>query len=272
MVLLRGVAAAVAASGFLALAAAANADAAGPPADRFDTVVIDAGHGGEDEGARGPAGHLEKNLVLDVALLLSARLRATGLRVVLTRRTDTYVPLETRTAIANDARGDLFLSIHANAVRDSEVRGTETFFLSLEASDEYARQVALRENAAFRGPSQRGAPVDDPLVAILGDLIANEHSRESNEFARLAQARLGRLDPDASRGVKQAPFVVLTGVQMPASLVEIGFITNRGDERDLHSRRGRERIVAALAGAVRDFARRYDARRGVAVGAPARAR
>jgi len=271
----KGAATAVATAGSLAFAVTsgvANGDAVRPPIDRFDTVVIDAGHGGEDAGASGPGGHLEKTLVLDLARLLSARLRAAGLRVVLTRRSDTFVPLETRTAIANDARGDLFLSIHANAARDAEVRGTETFFLSLEASDEYARQVAMRENAAFQGASRPTAPVNDPLVAILGDMIANEHSRESNEFARMAQAELGGIDPSGSRGVKQAPFVVLMGVQMPASLVEIGFITNQGDERVLHSRRGSDRIVSALASAVFAFGRRYDARRGSDLGAPARAR
>jgi N-acetylmuramoyl-L-alanine amidase len=267
---------AVAAAGSLAFAMAtpimAHADAVLPPPDRFDTVVIDAGHGGDDTGARGPAGYLEKALVLDLARMLSTRLRAAGLHVVMTRSSDTFVPLETRTAIANDARGDLFLSIHANAAQDAEIRGTETYFLSLEASDEYARQVAMRENAAFRTSSRPPAPVNDPLVAILGDMIANEHSRESNEFARIAQAELGGLDPSASRGVKQAPFVVLMGVQMPASLVEIGFITNRRDERLLHSQRGRDRIVSALASAIRAFSHRYDARRGGDLGSPARAR
>ena len=247
----------------LALAPASIAGAPAPPDHRFDTVVIDAGHGGDDAGARGPGGHFEKALVLEVARLLGARLRAQGLRVVQTRRDDTFVPLETRTALANDARGDLFLSIHANAASDPEIRGTETFFLSLEASDAYARQVALRENAAFGAETGPTAVVDDPLIAILGDMIANEHARESSEFARLAQARLGGIDSASSRGVKQAPFVVLMGVQMPASLVEIGFITNRADERTLHSRRGRERIVKALAESVQEFGRRYDERRGV---------
>jgi N-acetylmuramoyl-L-alanine amidase len=270
-VLGRGIATAVAAAASWLLTPAALADAVSPPADRFDTVVIDAGHGGEDEGARGPAGHVEKTLVLDLARMLSSRLRAHGLRVVLTRRDDTFVPLETRTAIANDARGDLFVSIHANAAPEAEIRGTETFFLSLEASDEYARRVAMRENAAFPEASPPAGLVDDPLVAILGDMIANEHSRESNAFARMAQAQLGRIDPDRSRGVKQAPFVVLMGIQMPASLVEVGFITNRGDERELHSRRGRERIVSALARAVLEFGRRTDVRRGVGLRTPSRA-
>lgn len=240
----------------------APAAIAGSPTHRFDTVVIDAGHGGSDGGAYSPRGYAEKTLVLEVARLLATRLRAEGLIVVQTREDDTFVPLETRTAIANDASGDLFLSIHANAASDPEIHGTETFFLSLEASDEYARRVALRENAAFGAETPSPAVIDDPLIAILGDMIANEHARESSEFARLAQARLGGIDPASSRGVKQAPFVVLMGVQMPASLVEIGFITNLADERTLHSRGGRQRIVEALAESVREFGRRYDERRG----------
>jgi N-acetylmuramoyl-L-alanine amidase len=234
------------------------------PVDRFDTVVIDAGHGGEDEGAKGPGGVLEKDVVLDVGRRLAKALEDEGLRVVMTRSSDEFVSLEKRTYIANDARGDLFVSIHANAANDTSIRGTETFFISLEATDEAARRVAERENQAFGAglPVRRAA--DDPLVAILGDLIATEHLKESQEFARLAQEQLAEIDPPASRGVKQALFVVLGGVQMPAALVEIGFITNDRDEGKLRSRRGRGSIASALAAAVFEFQRRYDARHGVA--------
>jgi N-acetylmuramoyl-L-alanine amidase len=233
--------------------------------DRFDTLVVDAGHGGEDTGARGARGVLEKDLVLDVARELAARLRGQGVRVVMTRETDVFVPLEQRTAIANDARGDLFVSIHANSAPDSEVRGTETFFASLDATDAAAAHLASRENDAFRRLRGPSAPGGDPLLALLGDLIANEHLRESDEFARLAQTQLERVDPARSRGVKQAPFVVLMGVQMPAALIEIGFLTHRGDERHLQSARGRGEVVGALAAAVAAFGERYDARRGVPV-------
>ena len=101
------------------------------------------------------------------------------------------------------------------------------------------------------------------MVAILGDLIANEHLHESQALARMAQGRLTRIDPEASRGVKQAPFVVLSGVQMPAMLVEIGFITNPGEERQLQSGSGRTAIASALSDAVLEYGRRYDARRGL---------
>jgi N-acetylmuramoyl-L-alanine amidase len=227
--------------------------------DRFDTVVIDAGHGGEDEGARGVNGLLEKDLVLDVARALAAELRKAGLRVVMTRERDVFVPLEQRTNLANDARADLFVSVHANAHHDGGARGSETYFMSLEASDEHARGVALRENEAFSAKSPAASAEGDPLVAILGDLIANEHLIESSEFARAAQLRLARLDAGPSRGVKQAPFVVLAGVQMPAALVEIGFLTHPAEERELREAKRRRAIAASLAEAVLEHGRRHDA-------------
>ena len=231
--------------------------------DRFDTVVIDAGHGGDDEGARGPHGLREKDVVLDVARSLAARLKRAGLHVVMTRAKDQFVPLEERTSIANDARGDLFISIHANAAHDEGARGSETYFMSLEASDEHARGVALRENESFAAKPGRSGADADPLVAILGDLMENEHLTESSDFARSAQLRLATLDSGPSRGVKQAPFVVLAGVQMPAALVEIGFVTHAADEQELRSAKRRAAIAAVLAEAVFEHARRHDAQRGV---------
>ncbi|MDH5306911.1 MAG: N-acetylmuramoyl-L-alanine amidase [Myxococcales bacterium] len=247
----------------LAVAWAAQAGRAAPAApDVFDTVVLDAGHGGEDAGARGPAGALEKNVVLAVVRDLAARLSARDLRVEMTRDRDVFVPLERRTAIANDARGDLFLSIHANAAEDAAVGGTETYFLALDASDAGAARVAERENSAFATASGSGvALVNDPFIALLGDLIATEYLRESNDVAQRIQIELGGIESMRSRGVKQGLFVVLTGVQMPAALVEIGFITHPEDERSLTSARGRRSVVDSLERAVLEFGRRYDARR-----------
>ncbi|MEM7411638.1 MAG: N-acetylmuramoyl-L-alanine amidase [Myxococcota bacterium] len=236
--------------------------------DRFDTVILDAGHGGSDDGAVAPSGRLEKNVALDVTLALAKRLRARGLRVVLTRNDDTFVPLEARTSIANDARGDLFVSIHANAARDRRIHGSETYFLALEASDSDAAGVAARENASFgEGESEAIAALSDPFIALLGDMISTEHLEESSVFAKSVQGELAML-PIKSRGVKQALFVVLTGVQMPAALVEIGFVTHPGDEAVISGPKGRERIVAALEKAVVAFGQRYDARRGLGAAAP----
>jgi N-acetylmuramoyl-L-alanine amidase len=249
----------------LVLASAASAES-----ERFDTVVIDAGHGGSDTGAKGPSGVLEKDVALAVARNLAARLRERGLKVVMTRDADVRVPLEQRTAIANDARADLFVSIHANASTDAEIHGSETFFLALKASDAGAAGVAERENSAFAAEDkeQIGA-LSDPFIALLGDLISTEHLDESSSFAQRVQHELGSV-PVKSRGVKQALFVVLTGVQMPAALVEIGFVTNRGDEGVINGTNGRTEIVDALEKAVVAFGERYDARRGVrkAVAAP----
>ena len=238
-----------------------------PSQERFDTIVLDAGHGGEDDGARGARGLVEKELVLDVGQRVAVRLRKSDLRVVMTRDDDRFVPLEERFAIANDARGDLFISIHANATDNASVRGVETFFLAVDASDEDARRVASRENEAF-GKSMSLRNLNDPLSAILGDLIVSDYMNESNEFARLAQRGLASEDPRHSRGVKQAPFVVLQGVQMPSSLVEIGFVTNVEDEKLLRTDRARDRIAKALVAAVLEFGEHFDARRGVGQQSP----
>lgn len=230
--------------------------------DRFDVVVLDAGHGGQDEGAIGPTGLREKDLVLDVTRRVARRLVKQGLRVILTRRDDRFLSLEQRTAVANDAHADLFLSIHANASTSRSPRGVETYFASLESSDEESQRLAERENTALgaRSPSADSA---DPLAAILGDLIETEHLQESSEFAKLAEGGLSEAAGDRSRGVKQAPFVVLMGVRMPATLVEIGFLTHPDEEGLLRQGRQKDDIAEALAAAVVDFGRRYDARRGV---------
>jgi N-acetylmuramoyl-L-alanine amidase len=245
----------------LAILVAGSAWARAP--ERFDTVVIDAGHGGDDRGARGPRGTYEKDAVLAVARDLAGRLRGRGLQVVMTREDDRHVPLERRNAIANDSRGDLFISVHANAAQEPHVRGTETYFLALDASDASAAEVAQRENRAFRdAPEADIEAMDDPFIALLGDMIATEAMAESSEAARLVQTQLQGIDGLRSRGVKQAMFVVLSGVPMPAVLVEVGFITNPQDERTLAEDDGRAKIVRALERAVVSFGERYDARRG----------
>jgi N-acetylmuramoyl-L-alanine amidase len=240
--------------------ARAKQDAPGPK--RFQTVVIDAGHGGEDTGALGPTGLAEKELVLDVSLRLERALRASGLDVKLTRDDDTFVPLEERTSRANDARADLFVSIHANSARSEKPTGIETYFVSLDASDETAEQLAARENEAFGVAAERVERAD-PLMAVLGDMIVTEHVKDSSEFSKIVQSELARLDAGTSRGVKQAPFVVLMGVQMPASLIEIGFLSNPKDEAALARSAHRAKIASAVSRAVLEFAKRYDARRGI---------
>ncbi len=221
------------------------------PDDRFDLVVIDPGHGGADYGARGASGILEKDVVLQVARRIGASLTAAKIEVVFTREDDRFIALPERSAIANRAHGDLYLSIHANSAKSGRAHGPETYFLSVDASDEAAMRVATMENDVF---GQAGAVPDsaDIVAGILGDLIVSDHMRSSSEIAGAIQRNLARLNGD-SRGVKQAPFVVLMGVNMPAALIEIGFVTNADEARRLRTRQYQDAIANAVAGAVRSY-------------------
>ena len=210
-------------------------------------VVIDPGHGGPDWGARGPSGLLEKEVALSVGLRVGRRLAGRGIQVVYTREADEFVSLADRTRIANRARGDLLLSIHVNSARSRRAEGAETYFLSVEASDDEAMAVAMTENQVFR---QEAATPDsgDIVGAILGDLIRTEYLRGSSEVARSIQRGLAAVGP--GRGVKQAPFVVLMGVNMPAVLVELGFLSHPDEEARLGQRRHQRAIADAIASAV----------------------
>jgi N-acetylmuramoyl-L-alanine amidase len=233
------------------LAALALALAAGAGAD-VRVIAVDAGHGGVDHGARAASGLLEKDVALGVALALSAELRKRGYQVVLTRQGDEFVELARRTEIANRQGAELFVSIHANFSPASEARGPETYFLSLEASDDEARRVALVENEVF----EHAAAVEDggDLVgAVLGDLIRTDHLRSSSALAGQVQHALAGLGVPG-RGVKQAPFVVLMGANMPAALLEIGFLSNAEDALRLSRREHRRRVARAIADAVTRFA------------------
>lgn len=220
-------------------------------------VVIDAGHGGVDPGARGPTGLREKEVTLAIAREVAAILREDPrLEVRMTRDRDTLIALRDRPRLANRWRGGpdsgrpaIFLSIHANAHRDPAARGVESYFLS-DALTEDARRVAAMENAAerFEAPAEE----DDPLRFILNDLRQNLYLRESSEWAAAVQRRLAASHPGPGRGVKQAGFVVLEGAFMPAVLVEVGFITNRAEEAMLADPARRRTIARVLAGAVRD--------------------
>jgi N-acetylmuramoyl-L-alanine amidase len=216
---------------------------------RVSRVVIDPGHGGHDPGAK-TKGLTEADLVLDVALRLEKLLsKQDGFEVVLTRRVDTFVPLEERTAIANREGADLFLSIHANASTNSSARGIETYFLNLTTNPD-AEMVAARENAASsRSMSQ--------LPDIVKAIALNNKIQESRDFASMIQSslhsQLQKSDGTVRNlGVKQAPFMVLLGATMPSVLAEISFITNRQDAAMLKTEKYRQRIAEALyAGVLR---------------------
>jgi N-acetylmuramoyl-L-alanine amidase len=212
-------------------------------------IVIDPGHGGHDPGALG-AGVTEAEVVLDISLRLEKLLKDAGVAVVLTRRTDDYVPLEERPAIARREQADLFLSIHANASRTRTVRGTETYFLNF-STDPAAEEVAARENAATNRTINN-------LPDILKAITLNNKLDESRTFAGLIQKAMATQLSGANSGmrnlgVKQAPFVVLIGAEMPSVLVEIAFITNPQEGKLLKSGAYRQKIAQALFDAVRGY-------------------
>ena len=230
----------------LGLSAAGAAAAPQPDAaERFDMVVIDAGHGGDDDGARGPQALLEKDLVLDVARALAGKLSGAGLRAVLTRARGSLRAARGAHARSRTTRAPTSSSRSTpTRARRARRRGIETFFVSLDADGRGGpRARAGARTARSRSRAARRALEGDPLLAILGDMIATEHLVESSEFARLALGELRSQKGAVSRGVKQAPFVVLMGVQMPAALVEIGFITNAREEGALATDAERERIA-----------------------------
>lgn len=232
---------------------------------KVNRIVIDAGHGGHDDGTIGPHGLIEKDVVLDVALRVSKLVQEKmGAEVILTRSDDTFIPLRERTAIANDHKADLFLSIHANSSPAPEVAGTETFYLNF-TNVPGSLDVAARENAG-----------SDKSVGELKDLIQsitlNDKIEESHTFAQdiqnTIQAQAERSNAAAhNRGVKRAPFVVLIGASMPSVLAEIGFLSNSRDETNLGKPEYRQKIAEALYKGLAQYSQslsHFDAPRQVA--------
>jgi len=212
---------------------------------KIGRIVIDAGHGGHDTGTIGPTGLMEKDLCLDVALRLGKiiKQRLPGAEVVFTRSDDSFIPLEERTAIANEAHADLFISIHANSSEDHGARGIETYYLNLKGSPE-AMEVAARENAV----SNVGIHELEDLVK---KIARNEKIDESKEFAEDIQTSLSQREQKTNktiknRGVRKAPFVVLIGADMPSILTEISFLSNPADEQLLKKPEHRQRVAEGL--------------------------
>jgi N-acetylmuramoyl-L-alanine amidase len=226
------------------------------------TIVIDPGHGGDDVGARGPGGALEKEVTLAIARRLRAELTsALGVQVFLTRERDLEIDLDERTAIANNYKADLFISIHANASRVQGVSGSEVYFLSYRASDEEARRMAQIEGSLE--DLEMAAP-GSPLALILWDMAQAEHLQESEALASRIQEELMALTGSEKRGVKQAPFRVLVGATMPAVLVELGFISNPDEEKRLTSAPHQSRLVGALRRGIARYQAERLARLGLA--------
>jgi N-acetylmuramoyl-L-alanine amidase len=234
-------------------------------------VVIDAGHGGPDNGMTGPMGPgpriYEKHITLQVSRLVAELLRADGIQVVMTRTRDTLIALSDRGRIANRNRADLFISVHVNAAPTTwrnaaqAGRGFETYFLA-EAKTEEARRVEAMENESVKFETGANAPRGDPLSFIINDMAQNEHLRESMDLAESIQSGLRRIHPGPNRGVKQANFAVLRTSFMPAVLVEIGFGTNPGEAAFMRDPSKQRLIARAIADGALEYLDHYEQRIG----------
>lgn len=227
-------------------------------------VTVDPGHGGVDPGNPGlffPRGVREKDVVLQIGLLLRKELQERGIRVRMTRSTDTLIALGERGSYCTETC-DLFVSLHVNSLEKrrgyTDVRGFETYLLA-EARTEDARRVARMENDAMRFEANpAGGAGLSALDFILKDLQLNEHLRESARLAELMQARLDPVHTGANRGVKQAGLVVLTTARRPAVLVELGYSTNRNDARIMTRTASQRALAAAMADAIVEYLREYE--------------
>jgi N-acetylmuramoyl-L-alanine amidase len=219
---------------------------------KIDRIVLDPGHGGHDTGTVGPGGLREKDLVLDVAQKLGRIIQdRMGSEVIFTRSDDTFVPLERRTEIANEAKADLFLSIHANSSPLRNAAGVENYYLNFTTSRS-ALDLAARENSGSQ------LTVYD-LQGLLEKIALKDKVEESREFATRIQTALYSLSAKTEgrvrdRGVKKAPFVVLIGASMPSVLAEIGFVSNVHDENIMRREEYRERIAEALYKGISSYA------------------
>jgi N-acetylmuramoyl-L-alanine amidase len=237
-------------------------------AERAPRIVIDPGHGGSQEGAKGPGNLMEKEVVLQLARRLGEKLaKEVGAQVFLTRDKDGTLPLPQRVEFANGKRPDIFLSIHANSMPTKKLRerieGIETYFLSATASGAGARATADRENAD--APAGASAPKDSTLGFILHDLVRMEAHAGSSRLAYAIHQQLISATGAVDRGVQQAPFFVLTGVEAPAVLIEVGYISHPQEGTQLGKAEYQEKLVTAITEGVKSFVgemRKRDANKG----------
>jgi N-acetylmuramoyl-L-alanine amidase len=213
-------------------------------------VIIDPGHGGHDTGAIGKEGTREKDITLAISQKLAAQLKERGLEVILTRDEDRYIRLEDRAQFANEARGDLFISVHCNSAASAKLHGVETYTLNI-SSDRYSIRLAARENAS----TEKG--ISD-LQFILADLATKANTGESTRLASQVQKSLiGQLSHDYSGvkdlGTKEALFYVLLGVKMPAILVETSFLSHSEEEQRLNSEAYQDSVAQSIAQGVEEF-------------------
>lgn len=217
---------------------------------KLQTMVVDAGHGGEDNGARGPKGTLEKQVTLEAARRLKTLVESRlGVRVVMTREDDRAVSLDERDAIANNSKADLFLSLHANASPSASVKGTEVYYLRLDRAGEEARRTAAATELIL--PVAGG--ITRPIDIIPWDLAQASHVDASSRFASMLEEELEKRVPASPRPLQQAPVRVLSGANMPAALVEMAYLTNGEQEQRMKSDEFQGAVVEAIYGAVVRF-------------------
>ena len=238
----------------------------GTSADKIDKIVVDAGHGGRDNGAIGAGGTREKDITLQIARELEAQLKATGkFSVLMTRDKDETVSLEERARIANSAGADLFISIHCNANPKRAPRGWNVFFLA-PAKNDSARSVEQFENSFFvreMGLSSDTKKEDetlDPIASILNEMILTEFQAESQEFALLLDSEFRDALKIPARGVDQAGFFVLNKIFMPSVLVETAFISNKTEEKLLKTKPFQQSVASAITQAVLAFQEKYESK------------
>ncbi len=237
------------AQGPAAPAAPPAAPEAARPAARL-RIALDAGHGGEDLGAKGRGGLQEKAVALDLANALAQRLKADGYDAFLTRPDDRFIPLWDRAKLANEAGADLFVSLHLNASRARGARGSEVYFLSLGEGNVDAETLAAENGPA---PAEKPADPEGVVAGILEDLAQKAYLQDSEKLAVEIQVQLNLLGGIKERGVKQAPFVVLKGAAMPAVLVETAFITNPKEEAKLKDPAFVRRVADSIARGIRTY-------------------
>jgi len=216
-------------------------------------IVIDAGHGGKDHGGTRLFGLKEKELNLSVAKELYSLLKKEKLfDTLLTRDSDVFVPLDERARIANDFKTDIFISVHANACGKRKENGFEIYFMSENASDPWAAEVADYENSVIGLEDGKGQK--DPASILLHSLARNEYMNDGSRLAGLVAVEMGKGTPFSNRGVKQAAFYVLRGAYAPGILVEMGFMTNSSDQKRLNDKKVRTKIAKAVYKGIMKYA------------------
>jgi N-acetylmuramoyl-L-alanine amidase len=227
-----------------------------PPSQDQECIVIDPGHGGLEAGAKGKFGTLEKDLTLAIGLKLAEIIRQTrASHVVLTRDRDGDISFEDRSAIANNNKASVFISIHVNSSYRKGAAGPETFFLSRNATDEEARRLAFLENNSKELENSIQSDDEEVIKMILWDMAQTAYLKQSSELAESIQTELNLLWGTANRGIKQAPFKVLTGVACPAVLVEVAFLSNPQEERKLLTDEFQRKVAEAIYNGLTNFLR-----------------